>query len=117
MNDENTVIVHSARVANLYHQEFRAIVNAVTGADGVSDARPVEWNVMPNPARDQVWVQGVPAEAVLSLMDASGREVDVTQWRQGTAVQLAFGGLSSGLYHLALTLPNGQTVSKCLAIQ
>ena len=117
VNDENTVIVHSARVANLYHQEFRAIVNAVTGADGVSDARPVEWNVMPNPARDQVWVQGVPAEAVLSLMDASGREVDVTQWRQGAAVQLAFGGLSSGMYHLALTLPNGQTASKRLAIQ
>jgi hypothetical protein len=72
---------------------------------------------MPNPARDQVWVQGVPAEAVLSLMDASGREVDVTQWRQGAAVQLAFGGLSSGMYHLALTLPNGQTASKRLAIQ
>ena len=27
VNDENTLFVHDARVANLYHQEFRAIVN------------------------------------------------------------------------------------------
>jgi hypothetical protein len=32
-------------------------------------------------------------------------------------VQLALGGLSSGMYHLTLTLPNGQTASKRLAIQ
>ena len=29
VNDENTVIVHDARVANLYHQEFRGILIAL----------------------------------------------------------------------------------------
>jgi len=118
VNDENTVIVHNARVANLYHQEFRGIVNAINGTgDAVREAGVRNWNLMPNPAREQVWVQGVQATDAVRVLDASGREVAVSQWRQGAVVQLELNGLSSGMYHVAVTAPNGSTTTARLAVQ
>jgi hypothetical protein len=118
VNDENTVIVHNARVANLYHQEFRGIVNAINGTgDAVREAGVRNWNLMPNPAREQVWVQGVQATDAVRVLDASGREVAVSQWRQGAVVQLELNGLSSGMYHVAVTAPNGATTTARLAVQ
>ena len=38
VNDENTVIVHDARVANLYHQEFRGMLIALGVIQSVEDA-------------------------------------------------------------------------------
>lgn len=118
VNDENTVIVHNARVANLYHQEFRGIVNAINGTgDAVLEAGVRNWNLMPNPAREQVWVQGVQATDAVRVLDASGREVAVSQWRQGAVIQLELNGLSSGMYHVAVTAPNGSTTTARLAVQ
>jgi hypothetical protein len=118
VNDENTVIVHDARVANLYHQEFRGIVNAINGTgDAVLEAGVRNWKVMPNPAREQVWIQGVHATDAVRVLDASGREVTVSQWRQGAVIQLELNGLSSGMYHVAVTAPNGATTTARLAVQ
>ena len=118
VNDENTLFVHDARVANLYHQEFRAIVNAVTGnPDGLSDLGEPTWSLMPNPAREQAWLQGVQATDVVRVLDAGGRVVDVDQVRQGVAVQLELGRLTAGMYHVAVTSSNGVTTSGRLAVQ
>ena len=118
VNDENTVIVHDARVANLYHQEFSAIVNAINGTgDSVHEAGLRNWSLMPNPAREQVWVQGVHATDDVRVVDASGREVVVAQWRQGAVIQLELNGLSAGMYHVAVTAPNGATTTARLAVQ
>ena len=118
VNDENTVIVHDARVANLYHQEFRAIVNAVTGnVDGLSNVGEPTWSLMPNPAREQVWLQGVQATDVVRVLDAGGRAVDVVRVRQGSAVQLELGRLKAGMYHVTVTSSNGVKTSRRLAVQ
>lgn len=118
VNDENTLFVHDARVANLYHQEFRAIVNAVTGnVDGLSDLGDPTWSLMPNPAREQAWLQGVQATEVVRVLDAGGRVVDVEQVRQGGAVQLELGRLTAGMYHVTVTSTNGVTTSGRLAVQ
>ncbi|MDA0939803.1 MAG: phospholipase D-like domain-containing protein [Bacteroidetes bacterium] len=118
VNDENTVIVHDARVANLYHQEFRGIVNAINGTgDAVREAGVRTWSLMPNPAREQVWVQGVQATDAVRVLDASGREAVVSQWRQGAVIQLDLNGLSAGMYHVAVTAPNGSTTTARLAVQ
>ncbi len=118
VNDENTLFVHDARVANLYHQEFRAIVNAVTGnPDGISDLGEPTWSLMPNPAREQAWLQGVQATDVVRVLDAGGRVVDVEQVRQGGAVQLELGRLTAGMYHVTVTSFNGVTTSGRLAVQ
>ena len=118
VNDENTLFVHDARVANLYHQEFRAIVNAVTGnVDGLADLGDPTWSLMPNPAREQAWLQGVQATDVVRVLDAGGRVVDVEQVRQGGAVQLELGRLTAGMYHVTVTSTNGVTTSGRLAVQ
>ena len=118
VNDENTLFVHDARVANLYHQEFRAIVNAVTGnVDGLSDLGEPTWTLMPNPAREQARLQGLHSADVVRVLDAGGRAVDVMQVRQSGAVQLQLGRLTAGMYHVTVTSSSGVTTSGRLAVQ
>ena len=116
VNDENTVIVHDARVANLYHQEFRGIINAINGEVAVLEQRPPHWKVMPNPASSQVWIRGLNAGDAVALLDANGRVVEVPAWRQGGVVQFDLGTLSAGLYHVAVTSASGVVTSSRLAV-
>ena len=118
VNDENTVIVHDARVANLYHQEFRGILNALNGSgDAVQDLGLRHWTLMPNPAREQAWVQGVDATDVVTVLDAGGRQVQLDVWRQGNVAQLELGVLSPGMYHVVVTASNGVVTTTRLAVQ
>ena len=118
VNDENTVIVHDARVANLYHQEFRGILNALNGGgDAVQDLGLRHWTLMPNPAREQAWVQGVNATDVVTVLDAGGRQVQIDVWRQGNVAQLELGVLSPGMYHVVVTASNGVVTTTRLAVQ
>ena len=118
VNDENTVIVHDARVANLYHQEFRGILNALNGGgDAVQDLGLRHWTLMPNPAREQAWVQGVDATDVVTVLDAGGRQVQLDVWRQGNVAQLELGVLSPGMYHVVVTASNGVVTTTRLAVQ
>ncbi len=118
VNDENTVIVHNARVANLYHQEFRGILNALNGGgDAVQDLGVRHWTLMPNPAREQAWVQGVNATDAVTLLDAGGRQVQLDVWRQGNVAQLELGALSPGMYHVVVTAANGVVTTTRLAVQ
>ena len=118
VNDENTVIVHDARVANLYHQEFQGILNALNGGgDAVQDLGLRHWTLMPNPAREQAWVQGVNATDVVTVLDAGGRQVQLDVWRQGNVAQLELGVLSPGMYHVVVTASNGVVTTTRLAVQ
>ena len=118
VNDENTVIVHDARVANLYHQEFRGILNALNGGgDAVQDLGVRHWTLMPNPAREQAWVQGVNATDAVTVLDAGGRQISLDVWRQGNVVQLELGDLSPGMYHVVVTAANGLVTTTRLAVQ
>ena len=118
VNDENTVIVHDPRVANLYHQEFRGILNALNGGgDAVQDHGLRHWTLMPNPAREQAWVQGVNATDVVTVLDAGGRQVQLDVWRQGNVAQLELGALSPGMYHVVVTASNGVVTTTRLAVQ
>ncbi len=117
VNDENTVIVHNARVANLYHQEFRGIINALSGGDAVRDADIRRWMLTPNPARDQVWIRGLEPTDLVQLLDAGGRQIDVDVLQQGSVSQLELGTLAPGMYHVVVTAFNGVVTSTRLAVQ
>lgn len=117
VNDENTVIVHDARVANLYHQEFRGIINALTGnTDAVVEGSAAQWVLMPNPARDQAWVKGLSAGDVVSVWDMRGRRAEVGQWTQNGVVQLELSGLSAGMYTVSVTHDDGHVTTSRLAV-
>jgi hypothetical protein len=100
VNDENTVIVHDARVANLYHQEFQGILNALGVTVTEIDAQATACSVFPNPAQETITVQLNDSEASggwLRLRDSSGRLVFESQIMTATH-QLSVAHLPAGLY-------------------
>ena len=116
VNDENTVIVHDARIANLYHQEFRAILIALGVITSVEtpDGSPL-CTVYPNPATDVLSVRWeADAEpGTLVLRDISGRAV--LQARLGaTTTRIALGGVASGVYTATV---NGQGLPTRIVIE
>ncbi|HCZ08585.1 MAG TPA: hypothetical protein DHV07_05660 [Flavobacteriales bacterium] len=100
VNDENTVIVHDPRVANLYHQEFRGILIALGVIQSVEDQEGgAICTVYPNPARDVLSVrwESDAAPGTLVLRDLSGRQVLAAKLGP-TTTQLSLAGVASGIY-------------------
>ena len=80
-NDENTVVVHDARIANLFLQEFMATWSLV----GVEDETNNDMSVYPNPASYNLWV-GIPVQsgkAILNIFNAQGQLVHTENLNAG----------------------------------
>ena len=95
-NDENTVVVHDARIANLYLQEFMATWSLVSG---VEDQTSSEMSVFPNPASYNLWV-GVPVQSgrtVLNIYSAQGQLV-YTENLYSKMNQVSLPSLAVGTY-------------------
>ncbi len=112
MNDENILVIHDARVANLFYQEWHARHNAVMA---VQEATPAPGlRVWPVPANDLLHVQvanGAPA--LVQLHDATGREV-YRQQANG-ATHISVGHLPGGVYSLSCT-QQGTRVQQLIAV-
>jgi phosphatidylserine/phosphatidylglycerophosphate/cardiolipin synthase-like enzyme len=94
-NDENTVVVHDARVANLYLQEFMATWSLV----GVEDETNNDMSVYPNPASYNLWV-GVPVQSgksILNIYSAQGQLVHTENLNAGMN-QVSLPSLAVGTY-------------------
>jgi phosphatidylserine/phosphatidylglycerophosphate/cardiolipin synthase-like enzyme len=77
-NDENTVIVHDERIANLYYQEFRGLLNAM--GVGVHEAGALEptCRIFPNPASTRltlVLTENAQLGEWMEMRDVMGRLV------------------------------------------
>lgn len=97
-NDENTLVIHDERVANLYYQEFTGLLNGM--GVGITEAATMQTacTLYPNPAADQLTVAVEDATgAWLQLRDASGRLVLERQITAQTA-RLDIGHLNPGVY-------------------
>jgi len=97
-NDENTLIIHDERVANLYYQEFTGLLNGM--GVGITEAATMQTacTLYPNPAADQLTVAVEDATgAWLQLRDASGRLVLERQITAQTT-PLDIGHLNPGIY-------------------
>ena len=94
-NDENTVVVHDARIANLYLQEFMATWSLV----GVEDEANNDMSVYPNPASYNLWV-GVPVQSgksILNIYNAQGQLVH-TEYLNAGMNQVSLPSLAVGTY-------------------
>lgn len=111
INDENTVLVHDARIANVYHQAFRGMlidmgVNIEEQADGTSLL------VYPNPFTDMLFIQkdgGFFQNATLQITDLSGRTI-AREILSGGTLQLSLQELPTGMYILQVE-ENGQSTT------
>ena len=100
VNDENTVIVHSERVANLYHQEFRGILIALGVIQSVEDREGLSLcTVYPNPARETLSIrwESNTVPGTLVLRDLSGRAVLSADLGWATT-HIALDGIAPGIY-------------------
>jgi hypothetical protein len=115
-NNENTLIIHDAAIANLYLQEFAARYyqfggtdSIATGVDGDVPVRPEAFALMqnyPNPFNPTTKigyrVPGLGSRVKLSVFDLLGREVAVlvneTKAPGDYEVRFDASGLASGVY-------------------
>ncbi len=75
-NDENTLIIHDARVANLFYQEFMARLEETTLS--VNELDQMNFKVYPNPAQSQTQIQfslESSENIALQVFDLSGKRL------------------------------------------
>lgn len=98
VNDENTLVIHDATVANLFYQEWNSRHSDVTAIKEAEQQPGI--SAWPVPANN--WITVEPATAGLariSLHDATGREVYRTEAQGRTTIFVA--ELPAGLYTLS----------------
>ncbi|MBN31210.1 MAG: hypothetical protein CL845_04345 [Crocinitomicaceae bacterium] len=97
-NDENTLVIHDERIANLYYQEFAGLLNGM--GVGITEAAGMQTacTLYPNPAADEltVAVEDITGKW-LQLRDARGQLV-LERQITGYTTRLDIGNLTSGIY-------------------
>lgn len=124
-NDENTVVVHDAVIANLYYQEFvqrwTERANCALGVEEMSNSQ-FGLLVYPNPNNGDFAVKYIlaqPEKVTLTVMDYTGRIVDAKQLSGITGTNTfnyANAGLAKGIYMLQFSA-SGKAETKKLIIQ
>jgi phosphatidylserine/phosphatidylglycerophosphate/cardiolipin synthase-like enzyme len=95
VNDENTVVVHDARVANLYFQEFTARWDELVIS--VEEHTSVELTLYPNPVNTELTIVSSETEMIqFKIISFEGKVVREGQIQGWTTVDCA--DLSSGIY-------------------
>ena len=102
-NDENTVIVHDDRVANLYYQEFRGLLISMGVIDSIEDEDgKFVMTAFPNPSSDVLYIE-VSNDYIgteFTLSDINGRLVEVLNINSART-SLDVSGLEQGVYILS----------------
>lgn len=99
-NDENTLVIHDERLANLYFQEFTGLLNAM--GVGITELATAETlcHIFPNPADSRIAIQVKDIRSIgqeLVLRDASGRIV-LRESIASMTQDILIGHLTSGVY-------------------
>ena len=118
-NDENTLIIHDAAIANIFQQEFEARwcertmgTNCITSTNEVNEIEGFEVNLYPNPAVDLSTVEMDLEEehdVIISLWDMNGRMVHSRILRNivgNTTEPLQLSGMPAGTYLVTFTIDN-----------
>jgi hypothetical protein len=128
VNDENTVVVHSERIANLYFQEFAARLNDL-GVDilnidnsildcvvGVNELdTELNLTVFPNPANNMLNIRTDKVGGDVKIFDLLGNVVWQGQMNsKQTSVDIS--ALSAGVYAVEMT-NNGQRLTSIVSVQ
>ncbi|MGA8263209.1 MAG: phospholipase D-like domain-containing protein, partial [Ignavibacteriaceae bacterium] len=131
-NNENTLIFHSKRIANLYLQEFKARYEEAGGADVISDVKddskaPTTFKLMqnyPNPFNPStVITYSIPKEShvTLTVFNILGQQIKtlVDQEKSTGTYKVNFdgSGLSSGVYFYCVRAGDYFRVRKMLLLK
>jgi len=122
-NDENTLIIHSATVANIFLQEFEARWSGlIESVDGVKSIQGFDVKILPNPVNDLARVQmelDQTKDIVITLWTIDGKQLQSRILRKVNGkelLELNVQNYPNGNYILSFQIEN-QLVAKQLVIQ
>jgi len=106
VNDENTLIIHSADVADVFYQEFRARFDELN--IGVDEWATQTLKLYPNPTVGAMNISGAFSAGSyrMELLDVAGRSVWNSAFElqsDATTINADLSSLPSGVYSLTLT--------------
>ena len=104
INDENTLIIHDARVTNIFRQEFEARWKELYQT-AVNESKEEDILVFPNPARNGFqFVNPSPSVCKLTLLDVNGKRVQ----------QYSIDANQSSFCEIQSPVPSGYYLLKCV---
>ncbi|MFZ1081635.1 MAG: phospholipase D-like domain-containing protein [Candidatus Kryptoniota bacterium] len=133
MNDENTLIIHSARIANLYLQEFKARYIEAGGSDNILGVRQIGNNIpksfglsqnYPNPFNPSTVISyqlAAASHVTLKIYDVLGREVATLVDQKQNAGYYSFSfdasKFASGVYFCRIQAQNQDGSGKFTSVK
>ncbi|HHB80047.1 MAG TPA: T9SS type A sorting domain-containing protein [Saprospiraceae bacterium] len=114
-NDENTLIIHSSDIANIYLQEFEERWKTIVSIEEVN-GMPV-LSIHPNPARKNIFIQNNSASRqTVSIVDCLGRQMTEFVLHPNEYTVEDVQHFPQGIYSVVLQTNNGTISSKKLVI-
>lgn len=115
VNDENTLIIHDARLANLFYQEYKERLDEVT-TNIEEIAAGVDLKIYPNPAAGLLNLElnaNVQENMIVRLLDLNGKVLG--QWRMNSPfMQIETASFARGMYILSVESSTGIKSAKVL---
>jgi phosphatidylserine/phosphatidylglycerophosphate/cardiolipin synthase-like enzyme len=104
INDENTLIIHSQKIADLYRKEFERRYLEVNPSSATTLPETASAMVYPNPVFDVLHLDGLDKEVRFEVYHASGRLVtEGFAWKEIQVQQIPL-----GYYQLVLSHDDGR---------
>ncbi|WP_319592178.1 phospholipase D-like domain-containing protein [uncultured Draconibacterium sp.] len=107
-NDENTLIIHDADIANQYYQQFayRFVENDGTLVLAAQIIQSASVKVFPNPTEGRLMINADRAIAKISIYNSTGAKIDELLPNENT-VEFSLPYNLTGLFLLKVELSNG----------
>ena len=107
-NDENTLIIHDADIANQYYQQFayRFVENDGTLVLAAQIIQSASVKVFPNPTEGRLMINADRAIAKISIYNSTGAKIDELLPNENTA-EFSLPYNLTGLFLLKVELSNG----------
>ena len=110
INDENTLIIHSAELANIYFQQFAqrfkddgGDLYVLAETESISGIK-----VFPNPTDGMITIQSFNPVSKIQIYSLDGTKTDEIMPENLDFVELNLNGKSNGMYLLKVLLRNGK---------
>ncbi len=118
LNDENTLIIHDATIANIYYQNFIYKYHQIV-PDFISTSEIFEQvNIYPNPASEMVSIDFESKEGSqvsIILFDINGKIISTSEYQSvsgSNKVQLNVSNQATGIYFIQLKTSEGSVFKK-----
>ena len=116
-NDENTLIIHNAEIANQYYQEYSERYNLVTV--GIEEfGNNINITTYPNPVSNWLYITDITFDENITFVitDVSGKVImaDELNTISGTDIKLDMSNFKTGLYLITLKLNNQSKTIKII---